>query len=496
MKFISQQWKQDKLRCALVVCWLLTVAASFFNSYLLPVQLPGVGTWYAFRTLLPLTALLYVVYAIRTRTFFWKDSTTLEKWCYVFIAVLLLYGAVSLPRALDVAWTFRRLFNLCFDLCFFFLMLRLCRKKDIRRLTIAVYTAVLALYIVLGIYEVFFGGLVNPVYNGFKRFYVLNGLFQEPIVFTENMNDYASVLFFSYAVLSLWSWKRPAWRNVLLTAGTYFLLLATMSRLCTLSFVVLLVVQIFCALLQHQKAARKTAVWMVLCVCCVQFCTQYRYIIPPIQSYLAQRAAYEEVLKEQSSASGAEPLKKPELQLGDPQKESLDEQFFETDAATGEKVLREEGSAGVRSHLLLFAFHCISQSHGLGVGLGNTETMAARQAVVPQWADKPQNSIHCFLMRIAADYGIFALLPLCAIAFLLLKRIFTSLSAAWRRKDGQAGAGALLFFAVLLTYPIVSTASSDAQDDIAMWFYLAMMVLYAVQELGTGEHLLTEETHA
>ena len=101
-------------------------------------------------------------------------------------------------------------------------------------------------------------------------------------------------------------------------------------------------------------------------------------------------------------------------------------------------------------------------------------------------------------MRIAADYGIFALLPLCAIAFLLLKRIFTSLSAAWRRKDGQAAAaaGALLFFAVLLTYPIVSTASSDAQDDIAMWFYLAMMVLYAVQELETGEHLLTEETHA
>ena len=498
MNYLKEQWRQDKLRCALVVCWLLTVAVSFFNSYLLPVQLPGVGTWYAFRALLPLTALLYAAYAIRTRTFFWKDSTTLEKWCYVFIAVLLLYGAASLPRALDVSWTFRRLFNLCFDLCFFFLLLRLCRKKDVRKLTLAVCFIMWIVVMLLGVYEVFNGGVVDPAYDGYKRFYVFNGLLQYPIVFSGNTNDYALLLTFFCGIFLLvrQEYHIPGWVTVLLMAVTYFLLESTNGRLCMLSFIILLIAQLLCTLLQDRKAARKTAAWMLLCVCCVQFCTQYRYIISPIQSYLAQRAAYEEVLKEQSSASGAEPLKKPELQLGDPQKESLDEQFFETDAATGEKVLREEGSAGVRSHLLLFAFHCISQSHGLGVGLGNTETMAARQAVVPQWADKPQNSIHCFLMRIAADYGIFALLPLCAIAFLLLKRIFTSLSAAWRRKDGQAGAGALLFFVVLLTYPIVSTASSDAQDDIAMWFYLAMMVLYAVQELETGEHLLTEETHA
>lgn len=531
MNYLKEQWRQDKLRCALVVCWLLTVAAFFFNSYLLPVQLPGVGTWYAFRTLLPLTALLYAVYAIRTRTFFWKDSTTLEKWCYVFIAVMVLYGAASLPRALDVAWTFRRFFNLCFDLCFFFLMLRLCRQKGLRKLTLAVCFVMWVVVMLLGVYEVFNGGVVDPAYDDCKRFYVFNGLVQYPIVFSGNTNDYALLLTFFYGIFLLvrQEYHIPGWATVLLTAVTYFLLESTNGRLCILSFIILLIAQLLCSLLQHRKAARKTAAGMLLCVCCIQFCTQYRYIIPPLQTYVQQKAEYTQAIREAEKKAGQEkeqpeaetpveqprpstepeeggqekeqpeaetPIEQPKLQLGDPQKESLDEQFFETDEATGKQALRSSGSAGIRAHLLLHAWDCFLESHGLGVGLGNTETLAAQRGIVPSLADKPQNSIHCFIARIIADYGVFILLPLCAIAFLLLKRIFTSLSAAWRRKDGQAAAGALLFFAVLLTYPIVSTASSDAQDDIAMWLYLAMMVLYAVQELETGEHLLTEETHA
>lgn len=510
MNYLKEQWRQDKLRCALAICWLVTVAVSFFNAYLFPIEIPGIGTWYAFRTMLPLTAILYVICAVREKRFFWKDSTTLEKWCYVFIAVMLLYGAASLPRALDLSWTFRRLFNLCFDMCFFFLMLRLCRQKDIRKLTLAVCFVMWVAVMLMGIYEVFSGGIVEFKYNraNYQDFTWFLSRFQYPVVFFSNTNDYALLLTFFYAIFLLIAWREPRipqWVTVILTAVTYFLLLATSGRLCIFAFLILLTAQILCALLQRQKAARRTAAAMLLCVFCIQFCNQYRYIIPPFQTYVQQKAEYTQAIREAEKKAGqgkeqpepetpveqpeslSEP-EKPELQLGDPQKKTLNEQFFETDAATGEKVLREEGSAGVRSHLLLFAFHCISQSHGLGVGLGNTETMAARQAVVPQWADKPQNSIHCFLMRIAADYGIFALLPLCAIAFLLLKRIFMSLAAAWRQKDGQAAAEALLFFAVLLTYPIVSTVSSDAQDNIPMWIYLSFVVLNTLAVSIGPEH--------
>lgn len=504
MDCISQQWRQDKLRCALAICWLLTVAVSFFNACLFPIEIPGIGTWYAFRAMLPLTAILYVICAVREKRFFWKDSTALEKWCYVFIAVMLLYGAASLSRALDFSYTFRRLFNLCFDMGFFFLMLRLCRWKDIRKLTLAVCFIMWVAMMCMGIYEIFNGGIVHPIYDDYKRFFVFNKVFQCPVVFFSNTNDYALLLTFFYAVFLLIAWREPRipqWVSVVLTAVTFFLLLATSSRLCIFAFYILLAAQILCALLRRQKAARRTAAAMLLCVFCVHFCNQYPFIVPPIERYLHQRAEYAQAVKKADEkarqdaesniqqggkASGEQQeipvdLKKPELQLGDPRKESLSDQFFETDAATGEKVLRNVGSAGVRALLLLHTRDCFRESHGLGVGLGNTEVLAARRNVVPEWADIPQNSIHCFVARIIADYGIFVLIPLCAIALLLLKTLIVSAFAAQKRKDRRASTYALLFLAVLLIYPLVSTASSDAQDDISMWLYLAAVILLAVE---------------
>ena len=171
---------------------------------------------------------------------------------------------------------------------------------------------------------------------------------------------------------------------------------------------------------------------------------------------------------------------KPSLSLGNPNKSSLGEEFFTQNEETGQQELQLERSGGVRAKLLLHAFTCFRESYGLGVGLGNTETLAARQTVIPAWADNPQNSIHCFLARLTADCGIFALLPLCAVAFLLLKRTFQALLAALRRKDREGCAYGLFFLLCLVIYPIASTASSDAQDSIAMWIYLAAVVLFCL----------------
>lgn len=512
MNYLKEQWRQDKLRCALAICWLVTVAVSFFNAYLFPIEIPGIGTWYAFRTMLPLTAILYVICAVREKRFFWKDSTALEKWCYVFIAVMLLYGAASLPRALDLSWTFRRLFNLCFDMCFFFLMLRLCRWKDIRKLTLAVCFIMWVAVMLMGIYEVFNGGIVEFKYNraNYQDFTWFLSRFQYPVVFFSNTNDYALLLAFFYAVFLLIAWQEPRipqWVTVVLTTATYFLLLATSSRLSIYAFFILLAAQILCALFRHSKAARRTAAGMLLCVCCIQFCNQYCYIIPPLQTYVQQKAEYTQAVKDAEEkarqdaednvqqgdapadeqqggeASGEQQetpvdLEKPELQIGDPRKVPLSEQFFEIDDETGEKVVRGDASAGVRALLLIHALRCFIGSYGLGVGLGNTEIMAREYANI---AEGTLWNIHCFLARIIGDYGLFILIPLCAIAFLLLKKLIVSALAAQKRKDKRASTYALLFFAVLLTYPIVSTASSDAQDNLPMWIYLALVVLLNLQ---------------
>ncbi|MCQ2421250.1 MAG: hypothetical protein MJ118_08945, partial [Clostridia bacterium] len=145
--------------------------------------------------------------------------------------------------------------------------------------------------------------------------------------------------------------------------------------------------------------------------------------------------------------------------------------------------------------LLLHAWSCLIESHGLGVGLGNTETLAARRLDISVWEGNTQDSIHCFLARLAADYGVFALLPLCAIAFLLLKQVFFSLSAAIRRRDRRSIAYSLSLFAALLAFPIISTASSDAQDDLFMWFYLSMLVILSTEpSLISGEKVLEHES--
>mgnify|MGYP004466934997 FL=1 len=503
MNYLKEQWRQDKLRCALAICWLVTVAVSFFNAYLFPIEIPRIGTWYAFRTMLPLTAILYVICAVREKRFFWKDSTALEKWCYVFIAVMLLYGAASLPRALDLSWTFRRLFNLCFDMCFFFLMLRLCRWKEIRKLTLVVCFIMWVAVMLMGIYEVFNGGIVEFKYNraNYQDFTWFLSRFQYPVVFFGNTNDYALLLTFFYAVFLLIAWREPRipqWVTVVLTTATYFLLLATSSRLSIYAFFILLAAQILCSLLRRQKAARRTAATMLLCVFCIQFCNQYQFIVPPIEHYLHQRAEYTQAVKDAEEktrqdaednvqqggeASGEQQetpvdIEKPELQIGDPRKETLHDQFFATDDVTGEKMLRNDASAGERAQLLIHALRCFIGSYGLGVGFGNTEIMAREYANI---AEGTLWNIHCFLARIIGDYGLFILIPLCAIAFLLLKNLIVSALAAQKRKDRRASTYALLFFAVLLTYPIVSTVSSDAQDNLPMWIYLALVVLLNLQ---------------
>ena len=141
-----------------------------------------------------------------------------------------------------------------------------------------------------------------------------------------------------------------------------------------------------------------------------------------------------------------------------------------------------DSSGGVRAKLILHAGRCFLDSKGLGVGIGNTEILARDNDVIK---DHKIWSIHCFLARIVADCGIFALIPLCVIAFLLLKKQIRCMNMAARKKEKRAFGSGLLLLVTLISYPIVSTASSDAQDIIAMWLFLAMLVLYTTEGLPT-----------
>lgn len=474
MREFARCRKENKWEGTMLTFWLLTVFSSFWGDAILSVTVPLAGEIFPFRVLLPITALLYLVWMLRGNDHIWKDSGALEKWVYVLIAVMMLYGALSLPRALDLRFTFRRLFNLCFDLCFFFLMLRLCRNEKWFRYTLYVVGAAVTLLCIMGVWEIFHGGIFNPFYDRLKCFKWFLSVYQHPVVSYGNTNDYSAALLMCFGILLLSFARRwhacgkvIRWLIALFFGAIYFLLLASTARLVLVCFYILLAGLTLFLLMSDRKR-----LWIVLVALClvggICFANQYRYIVPPIREYRAEMAAYQR----------GELQEKPVLHRKIPHEESLNEQFFKFDE-DGNRILREEGSAGMRAHLLLHAWDCFKESYGLGVGLGNTETLAGQRNVVKGWAGNPQQSIHCFVVRIISDYGIFALLPLCAIGMLLLKYIVQLFSKAYKEKNKDLAAYALLFIAVLFTYPFTSTAPSDAQDIIAMWIYLAVVVLYA-----------------
>ena len=220
----------------------------------------------------------------------------------------------------------------------------------------------------------------------------------------------------------------------------------------------------------------------------MEFSNRYYYLMPQIDSYI-------EALKEppvtetpenppdgQDNPNPESPSR-PSIDLSKPNEDSLSNQFFATDETTGEAALRTDSSAGMRALLILHAGNCFLESHGLGVGLGNTEMLARDRAITGEsrvW------SIHCFIARVIGDYGLFALIPLILIGCNLLLVVFRWILRAIQRRDREMAGYGLLFLAVMLTYPFASTASSDAQDVLSMWIYLAILVLetdYLAQQL-------------
>lgn len=471
MKQIVKLWQEDKLKCSLVTVWLLTVVSSFLGSEILSIHLPAIGAMYPFRFLLPLTALLYLVWAIREKHNPWKNASLVLRTCYILIAILLVYGAFSLKGAMDFSFTFRRLFNLCFDLCFFFLMLELCRDRDVLRATICVAMAVMVIMIPLGIYEVFCGGLINDKYDEKLMFIFFDHAYHLPVVTYSNANDYLSMLLFVFALAMMYwasgtSKQEHNWIPVALIPTIYFLLRSADSRLNLMYFWILLVGVIVYIIATKKKPVRLAAAILLLTLF-VNFGNQYYQIKPAVQNYLTEIGLMEE--QEKGPATAETPY-----QTNTFESDPLKDQFLDKNEETGELQLSTTQSAGIRVNLLIHAFRTFAESKGIGVGLGNTEQLAKIEADTKTggiW------NIHCFVARMIADFGVFFLIPLVIIGLGLVKAGIKGMIRGIRERNVHYAAFWGMYLLALVSYPFASTAPSDAQDIIAMWLYLGGMVL-------------------
>ena len=470
MNRLKTIWKEDKLKTALHILWLLTVFTSFWGSDLLAIPFPAVGQLYPFRVLLPVTAVVFVVWSVREKCNPWKDSGLLEKLCYGLIGILLVYGAISLAFAIDVSFTLRRLFNLFFDLCFFFLTMRLCRDSALLKKTLTVITISVILLCVAGVFEIFCGGIFNDSYDNFKRLTLFNNIYQYPIVIAPNTNDFAAILVFALAAILL-QWgrsymqgKRQLWIPLIIVPLGFFLVTCSSSRLAIAAMWIL-----FAGLALFFLFASGKRLWVPLLVLVlffgVNFANRYHYVMPAINSYI------QDIMNSLSDPNSAP----PKLDLSNPDDIPLEDELLDRDEF-GNVIINNNHSGGVRIGLILHAADCFKDSWGMGVGLGNTEQLAKTGV-----ADENGGiwSIHCFLARIIGDYGIWALVPLLTIVFVLLKNVIQAALCETKKRDKAFFGFLLLFLTVFVIYPINSTTSSDAQDILAMWLYLGFVVLFS-----------------
>ena len=459
----------------LLIFWLAAVASSFTGACLFSIRFPLIGTLFPFRVLLPVTALLTLILCILKKEAPWKDLTRLEIWCLIFCGSLFLYGGVSLFRAIEFTHTFHRFFNLTFDLLFFVLLLYLMKKPFFRKPTVILCYILVFVFFILGLIEIFNGGFFLDKYDTYKRLWIMNRLGQWPAVFSANSNDFAMTLVFLFAVLTMDFYREPARKPGKALAYTfaagvvYFHSVSTSSRLSRYSFFLIIIVLLIMAVILLRKAHISfLPLLLIFFMLSTQFVTQYHAKILPCYRYLVALRAYE--------AGGADG-EAPTLDILDGES-SLIDQFISADEETGDMVLRNDNSAGYRTHLLLHAFRCIKDSRLLGVGLGNTEMLAKARRIT---GDAGIYATHCFLVRLVSDFGIFALIPLLFIIFHLFKNAFSVFSAARKAHDRRLAALSVLLIGMLFLYPLLSTASSDAQDVSSMWLFLAFLVVSSTQ---------------
>ena len=467
MKTLLKQWRSEKLKTTVTVFWLLTVFFSFFGSTVLLFKVPGLPALYPFRVLLPVTTLLHLIWLIREKRNPWKTAGFTQRTAYILCAVLLVYSTLSLFRAIDFEFTFTLWITLCFDLVFLALMIDLCSDKERFVATVRCALLTLIIHMVMGVIEIVEGGFFNTKFD--EVFFFFGDPHASPTVSTGNPNDYGMMLVLMLALMLLfWAWRgypgKKDWIPVALIAPIYGLIFATLGRLCTLSFWILMAAFALYAITSKQRL-RRVLIPAALLLAIVMGFMSYGFSVPVRMVQLPQEPA----------ARTAE-IEIPDESLPLSEGMAVSNEFITQDAQTGEIHYNLSGSGGVRLNLLIHAGRCFVQSKGLGVGLGNTAQLAKSTAESRGgvWG------IHCFLARMTADCGIFFLVPLLLIAFKMVQFGAAFTIREMKKRNWENMMTGIMYLACVLVYPIASTAPGDAQNVLPMWLFLGSIVLFPV----------------
>lgn len=492
-------YKKINIETILGIFFQIMILSSFWGPTLLAVTVPGIGEIFLFRVALLVVCCIYIYFLIKKRIHPLKERTKIEYAAFGILGVMLLYGFISLARAIDFGFTFRRLFNLSFDALYLLLIiLYVDNKRKINITMINIIINVLLLQL-LGVYETFFGGVFYDMYDDFLRVPFFNRLLQPPVVSFGNTNDYITsilfylpfiIMFLIFHISNSKSRKLTSiYTLILITSITleYYLANSARAQLGQLAWYIIVFGFLIFVLIYLRKLY-KMLIMIFILFAFVSFTENFLVIraktintINTIKYERELKLAEQKIKvgdnevgdKESEEKEVIDSIAKPGLVTVPKSNElSIKDQFIAKDEETGETILNMNASGGGRLTLLKFAGSTFIKSYGMGVGLGNTEQKAkvvANEQLGGLW------SLHCFPARIIADMGIFILIPVLIAIIILLKEI----SRMAKVKKDSKSMNMVLFFVIvsILVFPILSTISSDAQDMISMWFSLGGIII-------------------
>ena len=139
-------------------------------------------------------------------------------------------------------------------------------------------------------------------------------------------------------------------------------------------------------------------------------------------------------------------------------------------------------SDGIRAALIKNSMKMLAKSRGMGIGLGNAELRM-------EDFDNTGGitAVHCFAVEVLLEFGVFALIPLLALAFSVLKSLFKGLYIAVKRRCLERTSNILLLLFTIIAYPLLSTASASSWGLQSMWLYIAVVLLYSGRMERTQE---------
>ena len=484
---MKKNTKSMRLEKLLLISWYVTVASAPFGSCLLRIPLPVGGHFFLFRGAILFTSFLYLLVLFCRRENPFLELSKIER-CFLLTAGCMLgYGLVSAAWAISLSIWFSKFFTMCQMFALVVLFLKLCRDPKVMRITLLLTGLTTLFCAVGGLIECFHGPFFDTPYRDASYLFFNKPLYM-PIFTFYNPNGMAVYLLFTLETLYLYmafSWEQTGpTRNkrilYILSAGmmlTLFLCCADGGRLAVLSIPIL-----FCGLagwlfMRHKKGL----------LVFVEFALCFSFIF--IGENFDPNAG-KQLIIDPGNTDGAiiDTDKTGEATI------NADKGFNGTLATavstvtgtTENESIKE--SDGLRVALLKNSTEMLLQSKGLGIGLGNAEPRMKGYTNTCGLTN-----IHCYIMEVLLEFGVFALVPLLILVFMILRALFKEMYMSIKAHRQEPLSNCLLLFFTILTYPLLSTANSSSWGIVAMWVYTALVLLYSGRVEGLYDKNSTDK---